>query len=169
MEIRHLVERFSQGRENQGKAVFSTIFIAGNRLQTIFDSNIPQLSLKQFMLLSVARQAKEPMNFSKLGELLGCSRQNIKKLAQILEKKGFVKLQASPADPRAMCLMLTDRVEEYFKNDFSPYQRELEYLFQVYSDEEMETLFRLLMKIYEGIDALDSRGGKTENREETVV
>ena len=48
-----------------------------NRLQTIFESNIPQLSLKQFMLLSVARQAKEPMNFSRLGKILGCSRQNI--------------------------------------------------------------------------------------------
>ena len=121
------------------------------------------------MLLSVARQAKEPMNFSRLGKILGCSRQNIKKLAQVLEKKGFVKLRASPADPRAMGLTLTDRGEEYFKNDFLPYQRELEYLFQVYSDEEMETLFRLLMKIYEGIDALENRGGKAENRGETVV
>ena len=157
MEIRHLVERFSQGRENQGKAVFSTIFIAGNRLQTIFDSNIPQLSLKQFMLLSVARQAKEPMNFSRLGKILGCSRQNIKKLAQILEKKGCVKLRASPADPRAMGLTLTDRGEEYFKNDFLPYQRELEYLFQVYSDEERAAHQQRIQGIEDEIAALEQQ------------
>lgn len=169
MEIRHLVNKFSQGRENQGKAVFSTLFIAGNRLQTIFDSNIPELSLKQFMLLSVARQAKEPMNFSCLGKILGCSRQNIKKLAQMLEKKGFVKFQASPADPRAICVLPTYRGEEYFKKDFLPYQRGLEYLFQVYSDKEVETLFRLLMKIYDGIDYLENKSRKAENMEDAVL
>ena len=52
----------------------------------IFDSRIPALSLKQFMLLSVARQAGEPMTFTQLGALLGCSRQNIKQLAEALEK-----------------------------------------------------------------------------------
>ena len=67
----------------------------GNQLQTIFDSRIPALSLKQFMLLSVARQAGEPMTFTQLGALLGCSRQNIKKLAEALVKKGFVTIRRS--------------------------------------------------------------------------
>ncbi|MCI8876588.1 MAG: HTH domain-containing protein [Lachnospiraceae bacterium] len=59
--------------------MFSTIFIAGNRLQALFDNRIPQVSLKQFMLLSILRQSEEPMTFTQLGTLLGCSRQNIKK------------------------------------------------------------------------------------------
>ena len=59
MELRDLILRFSDSRENQCKAIFSTLFIAGNRLQTVFDKNVPEISLKQFMLLTMVRQSKE--------------------------------------------------------------------------------------------------------------
>lgn len=36
MEIADLAERFRDTREYQVKAIFSTLFIAENRLQTIF-------------------------------------------------------------------------------------------------------------------------------------
>ena len=64
-------------------------------MQTIFDKNIPELSLKQFMLLSVARQSEKPLTFTGLGNLLGCSRQNVKKLADVLLKKGFIDIRQS--------------------------------------------------------------------------
>ncbi len=158
MELTELIARFSGTTENQRKAIFSTLFIAGNKLQTIFDDRIPQLSLKQFMLLTIVRQAKEEMTFTGLGRILGCSRQNIKKLAAILEKKGFITIQQSHNDSRAMCIWPTEKVEEYFQNDFSEYQEELKYLFEVYTNEEIETLFLLLTRLYNGIENLDKKG-----------
>lgn len=133
------------------------MFIAGNKLQTLFDKHIPQLSLKQFMLLSIVRQAKEQMTFTQLGEMLGCSRQNIKKLAEALVKKGFVSIEQSPQDTRAMCIWPTEKTEGYFQNEFSRYQEELKYLFEVYTTEEIETLFRLLSKLYAGIENLENK------------
>lgn len=43
--------------ENGGVSVIikSALFIAGNKLQTLFDNHIPEVSLKQFMLLSIVR------------------------------------------------------------------------------------------------------------------
>lgn len=157
MTLNDLITRFSDTIENQQKAVFSTLFIAGNKLQTLFDSHIPQISLKQFMLLSLVRQAEEPMTFTQLGNLLGCSRQNVKKLANILVKKGFITLQQSPLDMRAMCMCPTEKVNDYFQNDFIKYQNELNYLFEVYTDREMETLFHLLSKLYAGIENLERK------------
>lgn len=157
MTLNDLVIRFSDTAENQKKAVFSTLFIAGNKLQTLFDSRIPEISLKQFMLLSLVRQAEGPMTFTQLGNLLGCSRQNVKKLANILVKKGFITLQQSPLDMRAMCICPTKKVNDYFQNDFIKYQNELNYLFEVYTDREMETLFRLLSKLYAGIENLERK------------
>lgn len=87
MKLEDLITRFSSTTKNQRKAIFSTLFIAGNKLQTLFDNHIPEVSLKQFMLLSVIRQSKEPLTFTQLGNLLGCSRQNIKKIADVLAKK----------------------------------------------------------------------------------
>ena len=43
MNLDDLITRFSNTTENQCKAVFSTLFIAGNRLQTIFDNHIPEI------------------------------------------------------------------------------------------------------------------------------
>ena len=129
MDLDTLVTRFSDTTENRQKAIFSTLFIAGNRLQTLFDKTIPALSLKQFMLLSVARQSEEPLTFTQLGKLLGCSRQNIKKLADALVKKGFITIRQSPTDGRAMGVWPTEKAENYFLNDFSPYREELKELF----------------------------------------
>lgn len=155
MNIEDLTSRFSDSTENQRKAIFSTLFIAGNRLQTLFDNNIPEVSLKQFMLLSIVRQSKEQLTFTQLGDLLGCSRQNIKKLANVLMKKGFITIQQSPNDTRAMCICPTEKVNRYFTNDFSKYQEDLKYLFEVYTDKEIETLFILLSKLYAGIENLE--------------
>lgn len=157
MNLDDLITRFSVTTENQSKAIFSTLFIAGNKLQTLFDNHIPKVSLKQFMLLSVVRQAKEPLTFTQLGDLLGCSRQNIKKLADALMKKGFVTIRQSPHDARALCICPTEKVDDYFQNDFSEYQRELKYLFEVYTDEEIEMLFILLSRLYAGIENLEKR------------
>ena len=157
MNIDDLNKKFSGSTENQRKAIFSTLFIAGNRLQTLFDHHIPEVSLKQFMLLSIVRPSEEQLTFTQLGSLLGCSRQNIKKLADVLMKKGFITIQQSPYDTRAMCICPTEKVNDYFINDFFKYQEELKYLFEVYTVEEIETLFILLSKLYAGIENLENR------------
>lgn len=163
MDITDLIAKFSGTPENQSKAIFNTLFIAGNKLQTLFDSRIPEVSLKQFMLLSVVRQSKEPLTFTQLGSLLGCSRQNIKKLAEVLMKKGFITIRQSPFDTRALCISPTEKADGYFQNDFSKYQKELKYLFEVYTEKEIETLFLLLSKLYAGIENLEKRTAD-ENR-----
>lgn len=157
MDFDDLTRKFSNSTENQRKAIFSTLFIAANKLQTLFDNHIPELSLKQFMLLTLVRQSKQQLTFTQLGELMGCSRQNVKKLAEVLMKKGFVTIEQSPCDSRAMCICPTDRVNDFFENDFSEYQEELKYLFEVYTDEEVEDLFKLLSKLYAGIDNLEKK------------
>lgn len=157
MTFNDLIARFSSTPENQKKAIFSTLFIAGNRLQTLFDQRIPMVSLKQFMLLTIVRQSQDSPTFTQLGRLLGCSRQNIKKLADVLMKKGFVTIQQSPQDMRAMCVCLTEKGKDYFNSDFLEYQQELSHLFEVYTDQELETLFALLSKLYDGIDNLEKQ------------
>lgn len=157
MKYDDLIAKYSDTVENQMKAIFSTLFIAGNKLQTLFDNHIPKVSLKQFMLLSIVRQSEEKQTFTQLGDLLGCSRQNIKKLADVLETKGFITIQQSPHDTRAMCICPTDKVNDFFQREFSEYQEELKYLFEVYTEEEVETLFVLLSKLYAGIDHLEKR------------
>ncbi len=165
MNLDELITKFSNSTENQRKAIFSTLFIAVNQLQTLFDNHIPKISLKQFMLLSIVRQSKEPLTLTQLGHLLGCSRQNIKKLADVLVKKGFLTIQQSPHDSRAMCIRPTEKVNDFFANNFLEYQEELKDLFEVYTDQEIETLFILLSKLYTGIENFKKRVATEKNKE----
>ena len=165
MEFSDLAQKFSTSRENQQKAIFNTLFIVGNRLQTIFDNHNPDISLKQFMLLSIVRQSKEQLTFTQLGNLLGCSRQNIKKIAAVLEKKGFVNIQPNTNDTRALSISPTEKLNAYFESEFIKYQEELPFLFELYSDEEVRTLFYLLMKLHQGTDCLQEKITITERNE----
>lgn len=160
MEVHDLLHRFSDTREHQAKAIFSSLFIIGNRLQTLFDQRIPGITLRQFMLLTMIRQSKEQLTFTQLGQLLGCSRQNIKKLAAILEKKGFVMIRTDQADGRASHIIATEQCNAYFETVFQSYEQEMYYLFAHYTDEEVTQLFHLMAKLYDGVDEL-KRKGKT--------
>lgn len=77
-------------------------------------------------------------------------------------KKGFITIQKSPHDTRAMCICPTEKVNDYFEKDFFKYQEDLKYLFEVYTEEEIETLFKLLSKLYLGIENLENKIGKDD-------
>ena len=157
MNVNDFILKFSDTSEHQEQAIFSSLFIIGNRLQTLFDNHFTEISLKQFMLLSIIRNSKDQLTFTQLGKLLGCTRQNIKKLACVLEQKGFIEIIKSPYDARALSAKATKKTDEYWKKEFTKYQHELTYLFEIYSKDEITTLFQLLMKLYSGIDNLEEK------------
>lgn len=53
-----------------------------------------------------------------------------------------------------------------FQNNFSEYQEDLKYLFEVYTDKESETLFILLSKLYTGIEILEKRTAAEKSKKE---
>lgn len=167
MNLTELIRRFKDTRENQEKAIFSTLFIAENRLQTVFDQSDPAVTLKQFMLLTMVRQSEGNQTFTQLGNLLGCSRQNIKKLAAVLEKKGFVTIAQDPEDKRASILIPTARLTAYFDQMASHHRQKLASLFQEYTDQEITQLFTLLMKLYGGIESLEAEEKGLNRKEKT--
>lgn len=156
MEITDLIQRFSDTDEHRMKAIFSTLFIAGNRLQTLFDEQIPDITLKQFMLLTMVKQSETELTLTHAGRLLGCSRQNIKKLANALEQKGYVEIRQSTLDTRAACIAPTEKMHAYFRDTFAAYETQLHTLFDGYDTLELMQLFSLMMKLYEGIDRMEA-------------
>lgn len=68
MNVEELIYQYSDTLEHKEQAIFSTLYIVGNRLQTLFDNHIKDISLKQFMLLSIIRNSKKELTFTQLGE-----------------------------------------------------------------------------------------------------
>ena len=82
-----LLEQFDCDTSHRIQALFSGIFIQQNRLQTACEKIQTGLTMKQWLLLAMLECCDEPKTLSNVGRLMGCSRQNVKKLADSLMDK----------------------------------------------------------------------------------
>ena len=158
MRIEELMASCAGTPEGRMRAIFNALFTICNRLQALFDSRIPDVTLRQFMLLSALRQAGRPLTLTQLGGLLGCSRQNARKVADALARGGYVELTRSADDARALCAALTAQAQRFFEREAARCCAELDALFASYTEPELAELFRLTVKLCTGVDALEARG-----------
>ena len=85
---------------------------------------------------------------------MGCSRQNVKKLALALERKGFVHLQLS--NNNSVVVELTERVQRYAEEIGERQMKALSLLFSDFSEEEIGQLFFLYSKLYTGLERVEN-------------
>ena len=157
MKIEDVMKRYNTDRLTREQALFTSIFIIQNRLQNSGERIQNELSMKQWLLLTMISVCPEPHTLSNIGRLMGCSRQNVKKLITTLEKKGYVII--TEGSNNSICVELTNKVNKY-SNDIGKKQIEfLNLLFQEFSDNEIETLFNMLLKLYSGLGYVESFSG----------
>ncbi|MEC3794321.1 MarR family transcriptional regulator, partial [Clostridioides difficile] len=152
MDAESLMKKYMVDDDSRKQAIFASIFVMQNKLQTTCDKLDPELTMKQWLLLAIADSVDETLTLTKLGELMGCSRQNVKKLAIALEKKGFIEIEQNEKDSRAICLVTKDRVQEYSKKVRGMQEKVLQFLFEDFTEKEAEQLFFGIMKLSIGIE-----------------
>ena len=113
MKMNEIFEGFDSDTEHRVQAIFASLFIIQNRMQTAGEKIQTQISMKQWLLLAMVGCCPKPRTLTNVGNLMGCSRQNVKKLALALEQKGFVCLQ--PEENNSVCIELTEKAGDYSK------------------------------------------------------
>lgn len=149
-----MYEQLGQDPKWIKKLLFAGVFIQENKLHAIFD-RYNEISSKQWLLMAVAASFDESPDLSMLAKSMGCSRQNVKKLALSLEKKEFVTLKRSSKDARSLCIVMSDKgkcfKKEMAKLTYDAHQA----LFSEFSDEEINQYYHLSIKLMHGIDNLE--------------
>lgn len=135
--------------------LFSGVFIQENRLHTILD-RYNEISCKQWLLMAVCKGFEEDPDLSTLAGTMGCSRQNVKKLAMHLEEKGYVELKRSRQDARSLCVSVTEKGRRWQKKNTELGQHVHEAVFRDFTDEEIEQYYALSVKMMRGIDYLEA-------------
>ena len=157
-----LFKEFDCDTEHRIQAIFSSIFIMQNRMQTAGEKIQTQISMKQWLLLAMAGSCPEPRTLTNLGTLMGCSRQNVKKLALALEKQGYVELILGSNN--SVQVQFTVKAFEYAKEMEERHAKTLQLLFEDFSEQEIEQLFHLYSKLYSGIERVENYAKElTEN------
>lgn len=153
MKVDELFEAFGCDTQHRAQAIFSSIFVLQNRMQTVGEKLQTEISMKQWLLLAMTECCPEPRTLTNVGNLMGCSRQNIKKLAAVLEEKGFVRLL--PGANNSVCVELTDEANVYMKRMETRHRQTMQLLFSDFDEEEIEQLFHLYSKLYAGVDRVE--------------
>ena len=143
--------------------IYGAIHMLANRLQTVGDRIDPTISSKQWFLLAIiAKFTEAPPNIGDVAEVLGTSRQNVKKIASILERQGFLKMEKDKNDLRSIQLLLTKKCRAYFK---SREQQEVEYIERIFAgmdDERLDNLCVGMNKLIENISVILEDGVNAE-------
>ena len=146
---------------DQMATIFGGIFVLANKLQILGDRVNDYMSMKQWILIAaITKSEKESLNISELAEVIGTSYQNVKKMALILEKQGFLALKKNPRDARAVLISVTEHCREFFS------QREdieKEFLISVFKGIDKKTISGLydgLLCLHENIKCLERAKAK---------
>lgn len=133
------------------RLIFTSFFILQNKMQTLFDNQWEEITSKQWLILMIASAFPQPPSLTEVAAHAGCSRQNVKKIAAILEKKGYVEL-VTETDMRAVRIVLTKKFHEFYQPFVEKSALGINALFGGMTNEEIETFFYLLGKLGDNVD-----------------
>lgn len=141
-------------RKEQQQFIFGSIFLLSNRFQTAGDGVLKEITLKQFLLLIVIENIdKSNPSLNNIAREMGTTRQNIKKMIDILCAKGLVKAVRLENDKRNLSVSLTEKAYSFFKKYDKAGSEFLDQLFEGIPEENLglisDTFNKLFSNIYE--------------------
>ena len=88
---------------------YATLFSLANKLQVEGDKYFQSLTGRQFMaMVAIIHLPEEETTLNNIAAKLGTTKQSVKQLIEIIEKKGYVITLPSPKDKRAVNVKITE-------------------------------------------------------------
>ena len=141
---------------NKEKFIFGCILLFANKIQTIGDRFDKDITMKQWLLLiCILEHNDSPPTLTTVAEFMGCSRQNVKKMALKLKEKGLLNLEDDPNDNRSVKLRITEKCEKFFKKRENTEDRFLEDFFKNLTKTDINNVYSAFLKLSDTIAELD--------------
>lgn len=143
--------------------IFGGVLLLANKLQILGDKLDPKITLKRWLLLAmIVRSKTSTPTISEIASYVGSSRQNVKKMASILEKQGFVNLKKDEKDARILRVEITDKCMEHLKSRDYLEQEFMSALFQDMNGDILKGLYEGLIKLSINVDAMEKQNEKED-------
>jgi DNA-binding MarR family transcriptional regulator len=129
---------------------YATLIAVSNKLQTAADSYSDDLTIKQLLtLLAILHIPEGEATIISIAGKLSTTKQNATRIIKSLEKKNYIKVVPSEKDKRAVNVVLTEAgILSISKNSKDAKKNFMADIFNDFSKEELETLWKLLKKLY---------------------
>lgn len=135
--------------------LFGSIFLLSNKLQALGDGYLEEITLKQWLLLIMIHvMEKDQPSVTEVADVMGSTRQNVRKMLEVLEGKGFVALCANPLDRRTLSVALTPKAEQFFARFQSKGDAFLDRLFDRIPPEDLAATRRTVEALFENMERM---------------
>ncbi|SEC43252.1 MarR family transcriptional regulator [Paenibacillus sp. GP183] len=147
---------------------YATLFSLANKIQIKGDSYLKNLTSRQYMaMLAIAHLQEDETTINNIGRKLGTTKQSVKQIIMILEKKGYVLITNNRKDKRAVNVKITEAGKQLLLESAEKGIYFLMDLFTDFSAEELEQMWSLLRKMYR-FDGEDQDGFEDDGSLEPV-
>lgn len=138
--------------KNKKAYIFGSIFLFSNKLQNSGDKLFKEISMKQWILLmAIIQSGIESPTLTQVSDIMGYSRQNVKKLALHLENKGLIQLTKDSSDSRVLRIVLTEKCFVYFQGREKKEEEFIRNLYEGFTEEEVNSMFLNMKKLEKNI------------------
>ena len=132
-------------REEYG--IYGMLFSLSNRIQAMGDKEFTGITMKQHFLMIAFGMFKNPPTLKEMGELIGCSYQNVKRMAEHLQKEGYITIEKDSADKRKVLLKSTGKFEEMAEEKEDITVEFMKMLYKNISQEDLVTTLETLKRM----------------------
>ncbi len=132
--------------------LFGLINAFANRLQTVGDRFLEEISWKQWFVIIGIELYKEPPTINEVANIIGSSHQNVKQILIKLEKMGYVAMHTDEDDRRKQRIRLTEKKKEI---DDKYNEKSMEFMNGLYhglDDKDIAVTIRTLLTMEENLE-----------------
>ncbi len=147
------MEQDSKGHPNRFEMeqyVLVFIFLIQQRWGYIINKELAEdkITTKQWLMMIIIENAFDhDPSMQEVADALSTTHQNVKQLAVRLEARGFMKIERDPTNRRILRLRTTDECRKYWEKRSSEDTESIISLFKGLNDEEISSLFKIVMKL----------------------
>lgn len=129
--------------------VYATLFSVSNKIQTVGDKVYENLSSRQYMtILGILHLPEDKRNLNNIAKKIGTTKQNIRQIINVLEKKNYIEINKSENDKRSINVKVTELGIQEAINFSVPGIMFMADIFKDFSENELKILWNLLKKLY---------------------
>ncbi len=135
-------------------AIYGMLFSLSNRIQTIGDRELQDITIKQQFLMIGLQLFENPPTLKEMSELIGCSYQNVKRMAEQLKKSGYLDIVKDVGDKRKLLLVPTDKMARTEAKNKEKTIQFMQELYQNIDANDLNTTLKTLKQMDQNIGGI---------------
>ena len=131
--------------------MYGSLSVLDNKIAALQSEEFKDLTMKQhFLLVSIGTFADNP-TLSDVSQLIGCSYQNVRKMAEQLQAKGYLTICKDEEDKRKLRLVPAEKLMNLTQDKQEVTQQFMDRMYRDISEDDLMTALSVILKMTENI------------------